>query len=95
MPQVFLKHLVVKTISGSFKDSLEVVLKDIQFQLDNAKVNVTEGLKTVFADIYAERIAPYQNAITDTEKQILSDSQIKELSEKIKLLTDMLKNVNI
>lgn len=95
MPQVFLKHLVVKTISGSFKDSLEVVLKDIQFQLDNAKVNVTEGLKTAFADIYAERIAPYQSAITATEKQILSDDQIAEKTKKINLLTNALSNINI
>ena len=87
--------MIKRNVAESFKNSLDVVLKDIQFQLDNAKVNVMDGLKTAFADIYAERIAPYQNAIANTEKQILSDSQIKELSEKIKLLTDILKNVNI
>lgn len=95
LPREFLKNMIKRNVAESFKNSLDVVLKDIQFQLDNAKVNVMDGLKTAFADIYAERIAPYQNAIANTEKQILSDSQIKELSEKIKLLTDMLKNVNI
>ena len=95
LPREFLKNMIKRNVAESFKNSLDVVLKDIQFQLDNAKVNVMDGLKTAFADIYAERIAPYQNAIANTEKQILSDSQIKELSEKIKLLTDILKNVNI
>lgn len=95
LPREFLKNMIKRNVAESFQNSLDVVLKDIQFQLDNAKVNVMDGLKTAFADIYAERIAPYQNAIANTEKQILSDSQIKELSEKIKLLTDMLKNVNI
>ncbi|MBP5584986.1 MAG: dynamin family protein [Lentisphaeria bacterium] len=95
LPHEFLRYVVLNTLKKSFIQSLEDCVSDLQHQSQDIRAKLLESLKEVFAEIYAERIAPYQEVMQDTQRQVLSEEQVAETVAKIKMLQNNMENFDI
>lgn len=88
LPHGMLAAVMLKTLKQSFCDSLTTTYQGMLGQMNNSVDSIRAGIKDLYADIYAEKIAPYKEAINVGQGNILDGDKLAKTRALIKSLDD-------
>lgn len=94
LPHVFIKNLVTSSLRDSFKDSLKVAKDDMLRQLDRVSDEIKNGIKGIFAEIYEDRITPYNDAMANFSGQSLPAEETIEIRNQLIILESAAKQLD-
>lgn len=83
LPHNFTKYIVRSSLKETLIESLKDAKQNVLRQLEDTSESVKSGIKDAFAEIYADRIAPYMQAMENGEKNVLSAEEITQYKQNI------------
>lgn len=83
MPHTMLVSMAKRSFITSFENELAVSFQGFLGQMENAESSVKDGIRELFASIYAERIEPYEKAAKEQSGNLLSAEDAKTIRAQI------------
>ena len=83
MPHAILDSMAKKSFISSFENELAVSFQGFLGQMENAESAVKDGIREIFAGIYAERIEPYKKASEEQSGLVLTTEDAENIRKKI------------
>lgn len=87
LPSNVLSNMALKSLRQSFRESLTSAYCGMLDQMKGAVESVKQGIRELYAEIYDEKIAPYNEAIQIGAGKVLSDEALEETRGRIERLT--------